>query len=326
MVKARRFDILNNSGASYPLRESIGWLWRNISGVRKTNPCGIQALPQEALLNSIRARITLGFVGDIMGMGGRAFNISPDMHRFFDGCDYLIGNLEGTITGARKPRLDAQRHDPSILDALARLFPPDRTFLSVANNHAGDFPQAIFMQSLDSLRKRGFHVFGLRQAPLVDIAGEVRVVAASMWSNRPCGEIAYLDTLGRCDNPTAFSIAYPHWGYELEMFPRPEIVRAGGDLLQIYGAVVGHHSHVPQPLAAITHGDTRQLLAFSLGDFCTGMRIKKFQYGVACKMEIGPGKDGIWRIGAVHWRYTRVLPDAREARKITFVPDLSLLR
>jgi hypothetical protein len=324
MVKVRQFDILNNSCASYPLRESIGWLWRNISGVRKTNPCGIQALPQEAVLNSIRTRMTLGFVGDIMDMDSKALSISPDVCLFFEDCDYLIGNMEGTITGAGKPRLDAQRHDPSILDALAGLFPPDRTFLSVANNHAGDFPQAIFMQSLDSLRKRGFHVYGLRQAPFADIAGEVRVVAASMWSNRPCGEIAYLDTLGRCYSPTVFNIAYPHWGYELEMFPRREIVRAGGDLLQTYGAVLGHHSHVPQPLAAIPHGDTRQLLAFSLGDFCTGMRIKKFQYGVACKIEIGPGEDGILRIGTVHWRYTRVLPDAHKTMKVVFVSDLFL--
>ncbi len=159
----------------------------------------------------------------------------------------------------------------------------------------------------------------------MDIAGDVRVVAVSMWSNRPCEEIAYLSTLGRCDNPTAFSIAYPHWGYELEMFPRPEIVRAGGDLLQTYGAVLGHHSHVPQPLTAIRNVDTsQQLLAFSLGNFCTGMRIKKFQYGVACRLDIGPGEDRIWRIGAVRWHYTRVLPDTYKSMKVVFVSDMSL--
>jgi hypothetical protein len=268
--------------------------------------------------------MSLGFVGDIMEMGRKVLTLSHDVRLFFQGCDYLIGNLEGTMTGAGKPSLDAQRHDPSILDTLAGLFPPDRTFLSVANNHAGDFPAAIFRQSLNRLRSNGFHIFGLRQEPFADIADCVRVTAASMWSNRPCGEIAYLGTLGGNGGSPAFRIAYLHWGYELELFPRPEAVRVGQELLRMYGAVVGHHSHVPQPLAAIRYGDTVKLLAFSLGDFCTGMRIKKFQYGTVCKMEIGPGKDGLWRIGAVRWQYTRVSTQGRDAMQMAFVPDLSL--
>jgi hypothetical protein len=207
---------------------------------------------------------------------------------------------------------------------LAELFPPDRTFLSVANNHAGDFPQAIFRQSLDSLRKRGFHVFGLWQAPFADIAGCVRVVGASMWRNRPCREIAPLASLGECRSATAFNIAYPHWGYELELFPRPAIVQAGEQLLQTYGAVMGHHSHVPQPLAGLQCDHVTKPLAFSLGDFCTGLRINTFQYGMICKLEIGPGESGFWRIGAVNWRYTRVSPDTPDSVKIECITDLTL--
>ncbi|MCL5807516.1 MAG: CapA family protein [Deltaproteobacteria bacterium] len=281
-------------------------------------------MPQQSVLNAIVARIAVGFVGDIMDMRGKKLHISLAVQEFFRNCDCLIGNFEATITRARKTGPAAQVHDPSILDALAELFPPDRTFLSVANNHAGDFPQAIFRQSLDSLRKRGFRVFGLRQAPFADIAGCVRVAGASMWSNRPCREIAPLASLDKCRGPIAFSIAYPHWGYELEMFPRPAIVHVGDRLLQTYGAVMGHHSHVPQPLAGLQCDNVTKPLAFSLGDFCTGLRIKKFQYGMICKVEIGPGEAGVWRIGAANWRYTRALPDERDAVKINFVPDLTL--
>lgn len=324
MVKTGQSDILCNAAAPYPLRESIGWLWRNISGVRKKNPCGIQPLPQQAVLNSINPRLSLGFVGDIMDMGGKALSISPAVRDFFQSCGYLIGNFEGTITNTGKSVIDAQRHDPAILDALSELFPPDRTLLSVANNHAGDFSALVFNDSLNYLRVRGFHVFGLQQGPFADAAGLVRIVAASMWSNRPCRAIASLDSLDRCCNPASFNVAYPHWGYELEMFPRPAIVRAGGRLFETYGAVMGHHSHVPQPLAALQCGDTAKLLAFSLGDFCTGLRFKKFQYGIVCKTEIGPGDDGVWRIGAVHWCYTRVSPDGPNSVKVDFVPDLRL--
>jgi poly-gamma-glutamate capsule biosynthesis protein CapA/YwtB (metallophosphatase superfamily) len=281
-------------------------------------------LPGEVVLNSITTRIHLGFVGDIMGMGRKVLSFSSDVRLFFQECDYLIGNMEGTITHARKTRLDAQRHDLSILDTLARLFPPDRTLLSVANNHAGDFPASFFRRSVNLMRDRGFRVLGLRRESFADIENGVRIVAASMWSNRPCGEIAYLDAFDRCSGSTAFSIAYPHWGYELEMYPRPEVVRAGERLLLNHDAVLGHHPHIPQPLTAIRHGDATKLLAFSLGDFCTGLRMKKFQYGTACKIEIGPGKDGIWRIGTVRWLYTRVLPDKHDTVKVAFVPDLSL--
>jgi hypothetical protein len=313
MMKATQADILNHSCTAYSLREELGWLWRNISGVRSANPCGISPLPQEAILNSIRPRINLGFVGDIMDMGHKALTISSDVHTFFQDCDYLIGNMEGTITNSRKHALDDQRHDPSILDALAGLFAPERTFLSVANNHAGDFPAAIFRQSVNHMRDRGFHVFGLRQEPFADVGGCVRVVAASMWSNRPCEEVPSLNVLGACNGSAAFSIAYPHWGHELERYPRPEIARGGEKLLRSYGAVLGHHSHVPQPLTMFRHDDTAKLLAFSLGDFCTGMRIRKFQNGIACKVEIGPDKRGIWKIGAVRWRYTRVRSEACHA-------------
>jgi hypothetical protein len=76
-------DILNHTAVPYPWRETIRWLWRSIRGVRKTNPRGIRPLPQEAVLNSIRARINLGFVGDIMDMGRKVLSISPDVRLFF---------------------------------------------------------------------------------------------------------------------------------------------------------------------------------------------------------------------------------------------------
>jgi hypothetical protein len=309
---------------SYPFRESIGWFWRNIFAVRKTNLCGIRPLPQQTFLNPVHARTTVGFVGDIMSMGRKALRISPSMRDFFRNCDFLVGNFEGTITKARKAGLADQAHDASILDALADLFPPERTFLSVANNHAGDFPEDVLRQSIDRMRKRGFHVFGLREEPFADISCQVRIVGASMWSNRPCGAIASFDLLDKCCRPNAFNIAYPHWGYEMELFPRPDIVRAGEQLLRTYDAVLGHHSHCPQPLTSLNSGPVKKLLAFSLGDFCVGLRIRKFQYGIACRVEIGPGDDGVWRIGAVASRYTKVSPAGPDSMKIDLALVLAL--
>lgn len=323
-ITENRSTFQNLIGTPYSFRELMGWIWRNVTGVRKGNPSGIRPLPQQRVLNPIRPRITLGFIGDIMDMNRKVLSVSNPVRDFMRSCDFLFGNFEATITHARKPGLFAQAHDPSILESLAEFFPPHRTFLSVANNHAGDFPLSVFRESLVTIRKRGFHVLGTLQEPVADIPGPVRVVAASMWSNHPFEEMVTFDALGEYCGPAGFHIAYPHWGYELERFPRPAIVRACGQLLQRFDAVVGHHSHVPQPLADVRYGVGSKLAAFSLGDFCTGLRIKKYQYGIVCRMEIGPGEDGLWRIGLVDWRYTRILPQARETLNVDFAASLRI--
>jgi hypothetical protein len=183
----------------------------------------------------------------------------------------------------------------------------------------------VFAQSVARLREAGFHVFGLRAKPFADVAGCVRIAGGSMWSNRPCREIAFLDAIGACPaGGAAFTVAYPHWGYELELYPRPAIVRAGGRLLKRYGAVVGHHSHVPQPLAAVRSGNATRLLAYSLGNFCTGLRIGKYRWGTVCKADIGPGAEGIWQIGELHWRHTRVLSAPESPREVALTSQLEL--
>ena len=318
----RRSKFQNLLGEPYNLRETIGWLWRNVRGVQKSNPCGIRPLPQRSILNRIHPRIKLGFVGDIMDMRQQSLLISDAVREFLRPCDFVVGNFEATITTARKPRFTAQVQNVSILDSLARCFPPERTFLSLANNHAGDFPAVVFRASLNILEQRGFHAFGLVQSPFVHITDRIRVVAASMWSNRPFPEIVPFESLKRYCGKDFFNIAFPHWGYELELFPRPAIVQTGQQLLQRYDAIIGHHSHVPQPLASLESGGTWKLTAFSLGDFCTGLRMRKYQFGIICRMDIGPGKNGLLQAGAVEWCYTKVSPATPGTMEVRVVSDM----
>ena len=156
------------------------------------------------------------------------------------------------------------------------------------------------------------------------ITDRIRVVAASMWSNRPFPEMVSFESLDRYCESDFFNIAFPHWGYELELFPRPAIVQIGRQLLQRYDAIIGHHSHVPQPLTAFESGDTWKLTAFSLGDFCTGLRMKKYQFGIICRIDIGPGKGGLLQTGAVEWRYTKVSPSTSGTMKVSVVSDMPI--
>jgi poly-gamma-glutamate capsule biosynthesis protein CapA/YwtB (metallophosphatase superfamily) len=266
--------------------------------------------------------MTLCFIGDIMDMRHNRLIIGADLKEFARPCNFLIGNFEATITVARKTRLAAQRQDPAILDALADFFPPSRTALSVANNHAGDFSADIWHRSIALMEQRGFQVFGLNRSICVDFMEQARIVAASQWSNLPAADMVSYESLDQYALPAALNIAYPHWGYELERFPRPETVREGICLAQHYDAVIGHHSHVPQLLMTRQIGANFKLIAFSLGDFCSGLNMKKYRYGIICKMEIGPGDDGVWKIGAVEWRYTEVTPIADKVLKVDRAGDV----
>jgi hypothetical protein len=308
-------------GTPYGFREEIGWWWRNVTGVKTGNPCKIRPLPQCSHLNRIQPRLALCFIGDIMDMHHNRLIIGSDLKEFARPCNFLIGNFEATITATRKTRLAAQRQDPAILDALADFFPPSRTALSVANNHAGDFCADIWHRSIALMEQWGFHIFGLNRNICADVTDQVRITAASMWNNLPAAEIVPYKSLDHYVLPSHFNIAYPHWGYELEQFPRPATVREGMRLAKHYDAVIGHHSHVPQLLMTRQIGDSFKLIAFSLGDFCTGLKIKKYRHGIICKMEIGPRDDDVWKIGAVEWSYTEVTPVADKLMKVDLVVD-----
>lgn len=303
-------------GTPYNFREEMGWLWRNVMGVKTCNPCGIRPLPQHSQLNQIQPRMTLCFIGDIMDMRGNNLMIGAEIKEFVRPCDFLIGNFEATITHARKPGFAAQRQDPGILDSLANLFPSDRTVLSLANNHTGDFSADILRHSISLMKQKGFYVFGLNQNISVDVEGQARIVAASQWSNVPFADMMPFQSLDRHVLPAVFNVAYPHWGFELEYFPRLSTVQEGMRLLNHYDAIIGHHSHVPQPVMSHRMGDNMKVIAFSLGDFCTGLKSRNYRHGIVCKMEIGPGNDGYWKIGAVEWRYTEVTRIADKKMKV----------
>lgn len=303
-------------GTPYDFREEMGWLWRNVMGPKTLNSCGIRPLPQHSELNQIQTRMTLCFIGDIMDMRRYRLVIGADLREFARPCDFLIGNFEATITRVRKPRLAAQRQDSSVLDSLADLFSPHRTAFSLANNHTGDFPADILRCSISLMKQKGFHVFGLRQNVSIDFQGQARIAAASLWSNIPFPDMIPFKSLDQQVLPAVFNVAYPHWGFELEHFPRSSTVQEGMRLLNHYDAVIGHHSHVPQPVMSHRVGDGVKLIAFSLGDFCTGLMSRNYRHGIVCKMAIGPGVDGRWKIGAVEWRYTEVKPVADKEMRV----------
>jgi hypothetical protein len=307
MIKSGRLFNNGHIVTPYSMKESIKRIRRTIFGPKKNNTCSVDYIPKSFQLNEITPKFTISFIGDIMAMNSKQLIIEQSVKQFIKGSDFLIGNFEGTITSEKKKLMD-KRHKPQIMDTLETLFPPNKTFLSVANNHSGDFGVDRFSTSVNQLKERGFNVFGTEENPFIDLSDEIRVVGSTRWSNRPCNYLVELEDSNRYIKEGSFNILFPHWGYELELYPRIEIINHGRISLEKFDALIGHHSHCPQPISFFPIDNRNKLIAYSLGDFCLGSESTKrevMQYGVVIKAEIGKDPEGKWLIGKVEWNFLK---------------------
>lgn len=291
----------------YPLKESIGWLKRYIFGPTKTNKGNVEYISKSHLLNNITPKFTISYIGDIMDMNSKDLIIDETVKNFVKGSDFLIGNFEGIIISERKSFIYKQ-HKPQIMDTLESLFHPKKTYLSTANNHGGDLGLQYFSDSVNQLKKRGFNVFGTSDHPFMDLTDDLRVIGGTQWSNHPCDYVAKLEESEQYLKQNSFNILFPHWGYEMELYPRKGTISKGEEFLSKFDALIGHHSHCPQPVSSIPIDNVNKLIAYSLGDFCFGSDNKKLEmytYGIAIKAEIGINPQGKWLIGNVDWTFLK---------------------
>lgn len=244
-----------------------------------------------------------------MPLGARSLRLHSSLRDFIRQGDYLFANFEGTITEQPKKALFSpsdQRQNKEILRQLERVFPPDRTYLCLANNHAGDLGKDEFYASLNLLKAHGFRVFGYKDEPFSDVNDGLRVIGGTMWSNRRCDYISRLEAAADYLKPAAFNILFAHFGYEHELYPRPKIVDLSRQLISKFDCIVGHHSHCPQPVSREMVAGKNRLLAYSLGNFCAASKKKSYQAGICLKLSIGLDGQGRWLAAAVESRHIRV--------------------
>lgn len=258
-----------------------------------------------------RARNTVAFVGDLMQLFGRRLVIDSDVAGYLGACDHICLNLEGIVTNAARPKGvwlgREQRHLEATLDVLAASFEPSKLCVSVANNHSGDFGRAAFERSVAVLESYGFRVFGTLDKPFVDVEGGLRIVTGTAWSNQNCNYVPTLRQVAGHRRPGACNVLFPHWGHEFELHPRPSVVRAGDELLRAFDAVLGHHAHCPQPITVRLIENRRKLVAYSLGNLCSGRERAAFAYGLAVRCAVvapeQPNAPG--NIEQIDWTYVK---------------------
>lgn len=296
----------------YPLWEGLGLVMRNLLGPSRDNPENIQFAASGQTCNAIDPVLTLGLGGDVMMMFGRDWQIDASLKQFFAPCDAVLLNMEGVITRQPKRGPD-QKHDAQIIPALAQLSDPQKTWLSLANNHSADFGRKDCWDSMRQFEQAGYRCFGLYDSPYADLHPALRVVAATQWSNRPSDYMYWLDQQPeQYRREDCFNLLFPHWSYEMECYPRMPAVAQMQRWLAQFDAVVGHHSHTPQPIALHAVQDQRQqLAAYSLGDLCFGLgfknwpALKHYPYGIVARIQIGrlQADPSRWAIGRLEWSF-----------------------
>jgi hypothetical protein len=259
----------------YPLPETLGMIRRRFL---PPEPRANEGVFSHRVVDSDRSTDQwIGFVGDISPLQGRTVRYDAVIERFFENCSHVVGNLEGVITDQPWfPYLHNHRLD--LFEALETLIPLDRWVLSLANNHALDYGPRGLQRTVRECQRRGVKHVGTTEVPRVRLGNEITVTSWTWWLNRT-GDGVVRENPGKLP-ANGLHVAYPHWGYEHERRPRSiqrERLPAG------YAAVVGHHSHLPQPVDLV---DDRRPVAWSLGNFITTKQLPVLGEGAVVKLGI----------------------------------------
>lgn len=243
-----------------------------------------------------------GFRSRYPGMAAR--EALEGLRQTLAGADVVFGNLETQLTprGVGRNRLarDMMRGDPEYALLLRDL---GFNVLAVANNHAMQHGPAAFADTVDTLRKAGIEVAGIRgEAPWT--AKPVRcalpsgvVVGVLAYSFRPrqYGTVdacyaegvasSVLADVGRLRGEVDHVVVSLHWGEEFTTQPSAtevdfarRVIGAGAALL------LGHHPHVVRPVVL----DGSGCIAYSLGNAASDMIWQPtFRQGIVLRCRLG---------------------------------------
>lgn len=191
---------------------------------------------------------------------------SESVQRVFESSDLIFANCEGPVLykEMKMRPLYTVRYGLArdyLLDlAKATSCPLRKWRFSLANNHAGDFGEEGIRRTLDLMRDTGGQFFGFGGLPLREFYGELEldIWGWTQWENRrfdgkeswrPSSEVSRLAVSKLPSAAKRLRVLFPHWGLEFRHFPRREQVDQMLDWLRWdYDLVVGHHSHVVQPI------------------------------------------------------------------------------
>ena len=235
--------------------------------------------------------------------------------------DYTIGNLETTIgLYGNQPYSGYPRFNgPECL--LATIKDAGVDFLTLANNHILDRYFDGMVTTINNVESAGFaHAGAYRTAEEADIPVVVEVNGIKfgmlaytahtngmeVHSNAAATEFG-VDYMSKADFEADVQaleaagaeiiIAMPHWGTEYNRKPDADVRRTAEKMTAAgIDVILGSHPHMVQPIEWLTvekDGETyTSLVAWSLGNFVSNMRIQYTDSGIILDFTITENPDG----------------------------------
>lgn len=325
--KSKKKTVIDLKVTPYGIKESILWLIRRIfSRLDKDNDANIKYIPKRLVIDeNIKKDLTIIFSGDWLDVRGKDIKLGKKLKAFIRKSDYFVLNLEKLITGDKDWK-EEHLHKPDIMETISELFTPEYTVLSLANNHAGDCGKEKLNETIKIIEDKGFNIIGLRNKPYIDLYDDFRIVAATRWSNLICEHIVPFDSISSALKDNSFNILFPHWGYEFELFPRNKDVKLARSYAEQFDAIIGHHSHCPQPINVDQFQDKEKLIAYSLGTFCAHRKPLSYKYGILLKVDFGRDSSNQWKIKKIKWSMTKCSHFARRKCKVETIKHLPFFK
>lgn len=298
----------------YNLKDFLKVVLLNLTKISMKNPAGVESLEKNFKIKEGSRELRIGFLGDLMPMYKYGWRLSDEVRGMLGEVDYLVCNfeglleglLEGTLSGERQKVLLSQNHNTGILESLKEFLPAEKIILSVANNHSADYGYDYFNQNFEALKREGFKVVGSRDVPSILLDEGINLVAATEWSNQHHGYLSFLEYSVKHVDKNNFNLLYPHWGHELEFYPREKQVRLAKELLNDFDAIVGHHTHIPGPISKYEVNGEEKIVAYSLGDSATGLFRRRYRYGMALTLDFGRNDKGRLELLEGKWCFTQL--------------------
>jgi len=223
----------------------------------------------------------LGKIADVIKTKGGAFLFDPT-RSILKSADIVLGNLENPLSERGVPIFKWGPHfrgSPKMAEILRNA---GFTVLGVANNHARDYGDYAFLDTLKCLRSVGILPVGGGQditSALEPVVVKTRKISIGIFAFTYRQEsVAKEKQPGAADldNPECYEavkalrgkvdsiIVHLHMDPEHSDYPAPHRIRMARRFIDI-GAemVIGHHPHVPQGLEIYKN----KLIAYSLGNF-----------------------------------------------------------
>ena len=248
-----------------------------------------------------KSSVTFGAVGDIafgdhplcVGFGADSiFQKNSSTFPFhyvkpvFEDCDLLFGNLECTLSQARRSPRDhdsvQMRGRPEYVSSLVE---SGFDVLNLANNHSLQHGEQTFRETVDLLTQHDIAVTGVNfedhlvGLPTVVARGGLKIAFLG-YSLRPRQyfdqppiyteghQDSILSDIKEIRGAVDIVIVSVHWGEEFIQHPSPSEIQLGRHMVSA-GAdlVIGHHPHVLRGIEKYEDG----YIAYSLGNFVCDM-------------------------------------------------------